>query len=268
MPALPPVVSVSGDIRREAALEFLPELGRTEKELMVACDGVTHADAWSGASLRALIEYAASWLGMPVTLALPRTSAARSLLATAIGDLPNGSQLPSGASWPASARSVLLPGIRVGNLGEAELYANAFTTVSERYYPRSEIGFLAAALGTLLHNALRHAPKSPVDAISCVAHEREANELQLAVSDLAETISRRSDADQALAEAWATSEEGYHGVPGGLVGLAVMAERRGLDVTIALHSGTGRMRWRAGQPTISRGTYVPGFTSVVTVHRQ
>lgn len=267
MPALPPVVSVAGDIRNEAALEFLPALGHTEKELMVACDGVTHADAWSGASLRTLIEYAATWLGMPVTLALPGTAGVRSLVATLIGDLPNGARLPEGATWPASVRSVLLPGIRVANVGQAEQYANAFATVAERNYDRREITFLAAGLGTLLDNALLHAAKSPVGAIACVAHEREEDELQLVVCDLAETISSRSDADVALEEAWATSKAGFRGVPGGLAGIAGMADRRGLDTSIALHSGTGRLHWRSGRTLKSKGSYVPGFTAVVTVHR-
>ena len=267
MAALPPVVSVAGDIRNEAALEFLPALGRTENELMVACDGVTHADAWSGAALRTLIEYAASWLGMPVTLALPKTAAVRSLLATLVGDLPNGSRLPEGATWPASSRSVLLPGVRIRNSWQAEQYANAFATVAERNYARSEVTFLAAGLGTLLDNVFQHASSSPVGAIACVAHEREENELQLVVSDLAESISREQAAGDALEAAWVASQAGHRGVPRGLAGIAGMAERRGLDTSIALHSGTGRLHWRAGKALKSTGSYVPGFTAVVTVHR-
>jgi hypothetical protein len=268
VPALPPVVSVAGDIRRETALEYLPALGKTtEEELMLACDRVTHADAWSGASLRALVEYAATWLGMPVTVALPGTAAIRSLLATLMGDLPNGATLPDGAKWPESARSVLLPGSRIENSWQAEQYANAFATVAGRYYSRREITFLAAALGVLLDNALVHGGKSPVGAITAIAHEREDDELQVVVCDLSEVVSRRSDASEALATAWATSEAGFHGVPGGLVGLATMAGARDFDVTIALTSGSGRLRWRAGEMEAEQSSYVPGFTAAVTLHR-
>jgi hypothetical protein len=232
---------------------------------MIMCDGVTDADAWSGTALRALVEYTATRLLMPVTFVPPNDPSVWALLASLIGGLPNRAVLPVGGTWPDPVASVILPAGRVTDLGTAESLAGVLPTFGAAY-PRREINFLAGALGELLNNALRHGAKSPIDVIATVAHERENNELQLVVADLSEAVSFHGDAERILSENWAASQSRPNR-SGGLASIASKADRLDLDVSLAFCSGTGRFFWRGGNVVTASEQYIPGFTAAVTVHR-
>jgi hypothetical protein len=268
MPEMPPVWSISGDVRGERALRYLPPPSSPGDQVLVACDNISAADAYSGVAIRSLLEYAAARLLMPVTLSLPQDDAVRTILCDLVGGLPNGVRIARGASAPTgSSARVILPAARVRDVGFAELVTNHLPdTPRTAGATRRELNFLSASLGELLSNALLHS-RSPIDAIASVAHEPEEDELQLVVTDLGMTIARASDAAQALDSAWKTSE-GRSRFPGGLASIGVRAERLNLDVSVSLYAGNGRLFQRAGTTHLaSEEPFIPGFTAAVVLHR-
>jgi hypothetical protein len=259
---LPPWISITGDVRGQAALRYLPVADGGEDCTCVFCDHVTAVDTWSGCVVRALLEYARRGLGIPVQLSPPAAPAVCAQLAARTGELPQGITI-SGARWElGEPDEILVPAVRIRERALASQVADFVPFIGAGLgYPRRETRFLGAAFATLVDNAATHAAGSPVDAIAGVAYEPESNELQVVVIDLADGVSGASDSEGALADIWANSTARF----GGLAGLAAMAENWGLDVTLSLASGTGRLTWDASGVEHGSDQYVAGFTAAAIV---
>jgi len=226
---------------------------------------------WASVVIRALLEYAATRLMMPVTLSLPTDTVVRRDFFDGLGALPNGVVLARGAKTPSGeSKRVILPACRIRDLGFAELVASHLPlTTRSAGVARRELAFIAAALQELTSNAVLHA-QSPIDVIAGVGYDPEYDEVQLVVADLGDTVSRHDDASVVLQEAWQTSEQRKRRVPSGLPGIVLNAEARSLDASLNLYSGTGRLIVRAGgDPQIlTEQPYVPGFVGNVLLHRK
>jgi anti-sigma regulatory factor (Ser/Thr protein kinase) len=265
----PPVWSVAGDIRGEAALRYMPPPSSPGEQALIVCDAVSHCDAWSAAVLRTLLEYAATRLLMPITLSLPSDQNVRVALTDALGTLPNGVQLARDTKLPTrTSHNVIMPATRVRNLGLAEAVAEHLPGTSRSAgASRRELNFLALVLLELLTNALAHG-KSPVEAVASVGYEAEEDELQLVVCDLGQKIARQREAGEVLSEAWKVSEKRGRRTPSGLPGIGAMAMRRSMNLSLSIFSGTGRVFWRAGKARfVSEEPFIPGFTAAVVLHR-
>lgn len=259
---VPPAISIVGDVCGPAALMYLPTPDGGADRTCVYCDHVTTVDTWSGCVLKVILEYARRGMGIPVQLSPPTDPAVCARLASRTGELPRGVTI-SGARWePGEQDEILLPAVRIRGREIGSQVADLVPFIGAGLgYPRRETRFLGAALATLVDNAGTHAASSPVDVIAGVAYERESNELQVVVSDLADGVSGGGDAEDALADIWARSSASF----GGLAGLAAMAENWGLNVTLSLTSGTGRLTWDASGIEHGSGQHIAGFTAAVIV---
>lgn len=272
LPELPELWSVSGDASGEEALVHLPGFHSRSDQLLVACDGLKACDIWSGVVIRALLEYAAVRLMMPVTLSLPTDHDVRREFFDALGGLlPNNVTLAAGATTPSGeSKRVILPACRIDELGFAGVVASHLPgTPRSAGVERRELSFIAAALQTLVSNALLHA-SSPINAIAGVGFEPDYNEVNLVVADLGDRVARHDDAADVLDEAWRTNERTGRKVPPGLPGILLTARARSLDATLNLYSGTGRLFVRAGEEPriLTEQLFVPGFVANVRLHRE
>lgn len=254
--------TLPSDLRGEAALALLPPAGPPLSEVMLFGESVRHIDAWGGAALRAKIEYLARYQQRRVILSLPAEQGPRDLLHALVRyDHPQHLVLPSDTTHTSrpTPRNVLLSARSIRSLDHAEAIAeDLFDRASGRLAPA--IRFVAKYLPELVLNALTHATDSPIRPVACALHDRDEDEVQLVICDLGMRIARRTDAADALDAAVTGAPEG------GLHTLADSATRRGVDASLTLASGTGRLYWRAGQwHKATVDPKLPGFTVALTL---
>lgn len=260
--AEPLVETLPSDLRGEGALPILPVPAPPPSEVMLFGDSVRHVDAWGASALRVKVEYLARYQQRRVTLSLPSERVVRELLHALIRhDCPRHLVLPtdSGSESAPAPQNVLVGARRVPSLEHADAIVE---DLSDRANGRLNpaIRFAAKWLPELALNALTHGKDSPVPPIACVLHEREEDELQLVVVDLGLRVARSDEADTVLESRVLASPEGA------LSTLVGSASHRGLDVTLTLAAGTGRLYWRNGRwRRAVADEYLAGFTAVVTV---
>jgi hypothetical protein len=262
---MPISLSISGDIRSEAALIHLPAPQRRPAEVMLSARNVTAVDAWSATSVRSLIDYFARYQQVNVVFEPPDDRAVWHLLCGALGTLPAHFILrePDGKKQPKSRpRNVILPARRIDTAAGAQEVGAGLAGPLMSNYRRSAANWIGGMAGALLDNAIRHPRDSPTAAIVSAMHERAENELQLVVSDLDTTVSRDPDAGAALEAMRDRSIENW----GGLDTMVNLSVRRGLDISLTIAAGTGRLYWRGGRWTTAKATPVAGFTAAATVH--
>lgn len=261
---MPGIVSITGDQRGESALAHLPTLGGPREEILVEARGLTRVDSFTAVTLRALVEYYGRRLQQTVTFRPPTVSTVWDLLSNLMGaDLPRHFCLADETSPPAPhAQGAVLPTQRVTSLDITDLLTDGLPTViGDAHGPRNA-RFLAAAFGVLVENALIHAPNSAVGALGAIDHEREANALQLVVTDLGAGLGAPEDPQEAVIGLVERSDENG----GGIAGLVGDAQRKGIDLELRIASGSGRLSWRNGVPKVSEAQAVPGFTAAAIIH--
>lgn len=256
----PVLLSLPIDFRFEPALNLLPERGSPPSEVMILGDSVRAIDAWGGVAVRAAIEYYAGRHQRRVTLSPPLDTEAWRLLSSLIRDEPPAHLTLSfdAADLPKVARSVLLPAVPFRTVVEAEQAAGVLVgRASGR--TRRAVRFAASALPELVDNSLRWTSSTPVLPIASIIHERNEDEIQLVVVDLGEAVGRTANPAASLASAVAAAPNG------GLTSLGEVAVARGIDASITLAAGVGRLYWRRNTWIRARGDPVRGFVAAVTV---
>jgi hypothetical protein len=252
--------SLPSELRGEEALVMLPQRGPAPAEVLIRGEGLRSIDGWGAAAVRTKIEYHARYQARRVTLSPPTNAEAWRLLHALIRvDHPEHLIVPNDAESvdPSAPRSVILPAVAFRSL-------DAVDAISERLLDeargriRQQLRFVATALPEFVLNSLTHASASPTRPVACVFHDRSEDELQLVVCDLGERIARQAHAAAALQAALAARSEGA------ITTLAEAARMRGLDVTISLASGSGRLYWRAGRWHPATAQAVAGFTAAIT----
>ena len=258
------LVSITGDQRGESALAHLPVLGNPVEEVLIEARGLSHIDAFTAVTLRALVEYHGRHGQQTVTFRPPEGATTWSVLSNLMGrDLPRHFCLARETSPPASrARAAVLPTQRVETLDVADLIADGLPDVIGDEYGRRNARFLAGAFGALAENALVHGSRSPTSALAAIGFDREANALQLVVNDLGKGLSLADDPEEAVIDLVERSGD----TGGGIAGLARDAERKEIDLDLRIASSGGRLSWRGGVPKVSAAQAVPGFTAAAIVH--
>lgn len=256
-------ISLAGDVRGEAALVYIPRRPSNAPEFMIRADAVTHVDAWTGSALRTVVEYQGRVRQRRVVLSPPSAANVARLLAGLLdNDLPGHFCLSNDAAAVGSRpRTVILPSTVTTSLSAADEVGDAIPALGS-HYPRRRVNFLAGAAVSLAENAIQHAADSQIGAVVTLAHDREEDGLQLVVTDLGGSITHAADPHLVLEAAVQESMAN----DGSLAGLTLQAERLGLDVTLTLAAGSGRLYWRAGSWTLAEAQHVEGFTAAVTVH--
>jgi anti-sigma regulatory factor (Ser/Thr protein kinase) len=256
-------ISLAGDVRGETALVHIPRRPSNADEVMILADGVTQVDAWTGTALRTVIEYHGRVRQRRVVFSPPGNATVARLLAGLLdNDLPGNFCVSNDAAAVGSPpRSVILPATVIKTFQAADEVGDVIPELGS-HYARQIVRFLAGAAVVLAENAVQHAGDSPIGAVATLAHERDEDELQLVVADLGGSITRSPDVHLVLQEAVQDSLAN----DGSFIGLTRQAERFGLDVTLTLAAGSGRLYWRAGTWTPAEAQHVEGFTAAVTVH--
>jgi len=227
---------------------------------MVIADHLKAIDAWGAAALRTTIEFYARIQQQQVTLSAPADTSAWRLLYHLLGqDCPTHFRLSDDASRPpgAAPSAIILPAMRVPAVEISEQIAEAIIDGdSGRLSPA--LRFRAGQFPELVHNSLMHPRESPTKPVACCFFDSSEDEVQLVVCDLGGRFDRETDAKKLCAAVEAQPD-------GALTTAAEVAAQRGIDATLTLAAGAGRLYWRAGNWTTAVAAAVPGFTAALAV---
>lgn len=253
-------VSLTSEACGEAALSLLPIRGEAPAEVCVNAAGLQRIDAWGAVALRVYAELHARIQQRQVTLTQPKDAGAwRMLFHLLCSDPPkhlvpsNDSSLPAGAAPSA----IHLPAVRIPSADIADQLAEALLSRPAGRLTRA-LRFAAGQLPLLVENALIHGSTSPIKPVACCFYDAEEDELQLVVADLGTRYDRETDPAKLLAAVEAQPD-------GSLVTMVEVAEARGIDVTLTLAAGAGRVYWRAGAWSTAVAQAVPGFTAALSI---
>lgn len=254
----PNPISIPSDARGFLALGCLqdPQLwDEPPGELLLQAKGLKHADAYTGAALRATLE-THHRRGGETCLWSPSVTSIRNRLASLLGPLPNWVKRPGDEGTPTLDRTVLCPAITLATPAAIQLAAEGVRAAGfVRRLKRGVAHTLGQAVLALAENALVHAGGSPCDAILCAALEKDA--AQVVVVDQSQAVAAAGDSAEIL-------REGLAKPAGGLAYVRALAEERyDLEVSVSLAAGTAR-GYRPGR-TYSEQVFVPGFCAGLTV---
>jgi hypothetical protein len=256
------VLSLSGELCGESALSYLPMRGQSPSEWLFHAGGLTAIDAWGATALRTSIEFYARYQARQVTISQPKRAEAWRLLFHVLGNdcpahvrLSDDADAPTGRSAPTA---IILPAVRIPSVERADAIAAALlATASGRL--AWAIRFMASQVPELALNALTHGEGSPTHPVLCMFYDREEDQVQLVVCDLGSRYDSLNDADQALRADVAEQSDGA------LTTAVELAVSRGIDATLTVAAGNGRLYWRRGKWTSTKAVAIPGFGAALTV---
>ena len=264
-----PLFSLTGDRRGESVLALVAPSGERD-EVLIAAEGLTGVDAYTGVALRRGLEFYARYRQQPVTFCPPNDSAVWDLLSNLMGhDLPVHFTLSADALPAAThTRSAVLPARRYTSVAAVRDYADLMPAVVGENYGMRHAIFLAKAFSVFTENALEHASDSPIGAVAAIGYDRESDALQLVVTDLGVGLTAESDPYEAMLKIAERSQGtiGRPGTLGGLAGLVREAQRKEIDLELRIASGAGRLSWRERLPDVSEAQTVSGFTAAAILH--
>ena len=247
------------DLRGEDALSLLPKRGQPPSELMVMADQLKAIDAWGAVAIRTHIELCAGAQSQQVTVSSPNDPEAWRLLYHLLRhDCPRRLILADDAADVTHTKSpstIILPAIPFPTVERAEDAAGAIIDTVSGHLAKP-LRFLAEELPELVYT-LTYAGATPTHPVACVFHDRDYGEVQLVVSDLGLRYDGDPDAGEALRTAVAGSPDG------GLTSAVEVAAQRGLDASLTVAAGTGRLQWRKGTWIKASAQAIPGFTAAL-----
>jgi hypothetical protein len=252
--------------RGQRALRGLAALVKgAAPRLEIDARAVEHPDAFTGAALRAAIErHLVADRGHSVTIREPRAPGALAMLADMVGPLARPARWAGEMPVPGREQRVLLPATRIEDDETAKLLAYWLTIVAGPLrLPSSEARMLAAAAMAFADNDLRHRAIDASPALLCACHEPQAHDLQVVCLSSRVLPDAAADPATYIRDLDNRSRENL----GGLYSLTALAERRGIDATLRVAVGTGRLFRRAGKARFDSGAgELPGFAASLEVH--
>jgi hypothetical protein len=254
-------ITLPPDSRSEYVLWLMPNRGEPPAEVIIHAGGLEKIDAWGATALRMGIELWARRQQQQVSVSEPKDSAAWLMLYHLLaGDCPAHLILTDDSSRPSGRcpSAIHLPTARISSIRDADALSEMLLdSQTGRLTPA--LRFLAAQLPELAQNALQHGAKSVTDPVACCLYDRHEDELQLVVSDLGGSYAQGTDAEARLLETVRAQPDGA------LTAAVELATARGLDATLTLAAGTGRVYWRAGAWSSATGQAVAGFVAALCV---
>jgi anti-sigma regulatory factor (Ser/Thr protein kinase) len=122
--------------------------------------------------------------------------------------------------------------------------------------------YIAAATMELADNAVVHAEGAEDPAIVAVSSVGRERTVEIAVTDAGRAISEAPDPAAILSEIPGRAIAGH---PGFLGLILARGRDAGVDVSVWMAAGTGRLRWTRTQHRTERKLYVPGTTVIARV---
>lgn len=260
--------SLVGQLRGEHALAYLatlttPRLAGAYRRVLVV-NGLTACDAHTGLVLRACIDlHLAGHPGNRAQIWEPKHEAVWRRLHDLLSPLPDRCDLVEDQSRPERDPEIIVPAFRIDDPEHAALLGQTIIHAHARLGFQIEAARAAAeAMVVFVENARVHAPDSRVGvSVACVL-ETESRELQLVALDLGQRLSADPEPVKRLREIVAQSRRDL----GGLASVILLAERRGLEVTLRLASGAARARWATGERLrYDEASALPGFVASLTI---
>jgi hypothetical protein len=224
------------------------------------------ADAFTGAAVvEGIDRHLRRDRGHSVILREPLDPKALAMLHDLVGPLPRRARWAGESDTPLRDRDVLLPATRAADEQTVRLLGDWLQTVvaGPLRLPLSAARLLAMGAAHFGDNALRHGSVGGGGAVLCACRDQQGNDLQLvAVSDTAPDAAS-VDGTEYLAGILARSTDQL----GGLFSIAELAGRRGLDATVRVAAGRGRLYWRGGKPHVDVMTQaVPAYVASLEIH--
>lgn len=259
-------VSLHGSLTRDRALVML--LGASTAEgrdagLLLLARGVDSVDVVAATATRMRIaRHLRSHPAGAVEFWLPGDSAVAARYLDLLDPLPDEVALDGDAGHPP-AHFTLLPATQVADSEDARLIGEVvYDSCLEARIARTRAGYAAEAAMELADNALVHAagaPDPPVVAVSSFGRERI---VEVAVTDAGTAISENPAAETLLG---ALPGRALEENPGFLALILNKALAAGVEATVQVYAGTGRLLWTRTQHRTDRGLYVPGMTVVARI---
>jgi hypothetical protein len=222
-------------------------------------------DSFTGVAVREAIDrHLLADRGHDVVLLEPRDVRDFDLLADLLGPLPKRARWAGLHPFPRRDGSVLLPAMRIPDRTTADLLADALPSVTAALrLPLSEARLAATAAAVFADNALIHAaPKAPASLLS-ICRVVEANDLQVVMLTPSVPPDARTDPGGYLRDVARRSEAHL----GGLYSVGALARRRGIDATLRVAIGTGRVYVRSGRPRYeAHAADLPAFVAGLEIH--
>ena len=222
-------------------------------------DRLKSIDAWGAVAVRTSIELNGRAQQQRVTVSPPSAAEAWRLLYWLLEqDCPAHVILSDDADRPSlrPPTAIIVPAIPVSTVDRADNLAEAVISSASGRLTRS-VRFIAQEIPELVLNALTHRGQVPTQPVVCAFYDRGEDEVQLVVSDLGSRYDGDSEAAEKLLAAVQAQPDG------GLTTAVESAAARGIDATLTLAAGTGRLYWRRGNWLAAPSSAVSGFTAAL-----
>ena len=262
----PELLSLSGDLTRERALDQLLRVGPVggqATELAMFAGGVTDVDVVAGAAARLRIcRHLREHPEGQVTIAPPRAASSAERLLELLSPLPPRVMLSDARHATDHGRYALLPATLIADGDEARLAAEFVLEACERARVSDvRAALIAATVMELADNALIHATGTrdpPAVAATVSGRERF---VEVAAVDLGQGISESPECIELVRQI-----PGAKGGSGFLSHLIRKGTSRHLQVSIEIISGVARLRWTRPRHRPARRNYVAGTTVIVRIN--
>ncbi len=257
-------ISLPHDARGEVALQYVEDPRRSDAQapqLWLRATETQKADAYTGAALKArLTSHLARSNDASVSLWPPDAEVPKALITDLIGPLPDRCTVPVDMSAPRRSGDVLVPGLVIKTLEEAE-NAALFLQMTAHIVgvERAGANLLAQGLIALAHNGLTYASTSSCKTVVCASVDRETSQATVVALDQGQTVCASGQESELLCGAMAAAETRF----GGLANLRHLANQVEIPATMTLSSGGARVTRPGSLRAV--GAYVPGWCAALTV---
>jgi len=255
-------LSLAGDLRRHIAVQSLLAEGDESSELVIFASQVERVDAVGGAAtlLRAGRHLEEHPSGQVMIVPPTRPSPAEQFLEL-LSPLPDGVVLTDAGSVPEPRRFALVPATLIPDDASAVAAAGFALEACERArISEVRTNLVGLAVAEIAGNALHHATGTqtpPAVAVTVSGRERV---IEIAVVDLGTGISSAIDPAAALG-----AIPGPANGSGFLADLIRRGNKREIELSIEVMSGTATLRWRWDQHRTENQSFVPGTTVLVRI---
>jgi anti-sigma regulatory factor (Ser/Thr protein kinase) len=261
------MVSLAGPLRGDRALEELLAPSATQgedAELCLNAHLVDSIDVVGATATRMRIHrHLREHPRGNVAIWLPQDAAVAARFYDMLRPLPDRVDVGEVPKSRAAAHFTLLPATLITDSEDAQLAGEVVldACINARI-ARPRAGYITEATMELADNAVIHAGDAADPAVVAVSSFGRPLIVEIAVTDAGEAI---SEAENSLATLGAIPGRALSGERGFLGLILNKGRSAGVDVTVRIAAGTGRLLWTPTQHRTGRERYVAGTTVVARV---